>query len=70
MEVWYWLSAYHLMLLNICTKGFRVTDLNSRVNARVIANVDARWMDIWTHTLLVSELLSKCDLYTEICKTV
>ena len=43
--------------LYICTKfcesiskGFTVTDLNSRVNARVVTNVDARWTDIHTDT--------------------
>ena len=42
-----WLSAHPLIMLYICTKfyasisnGFRVTDLKSRVNARVAANVD------------------------------
>ena len=47
-----WLSAHPLMMLYICTKfcesiskGFSVTDLSSRVNARVVANVDARWKD-------------------------
>ena len=56
VEVWYWLSAHYLMMLCICTmfcesisKDFRVTDLNSRVNTRVVTNVDARWMDIQTH---------------------
>ena len=40
-------SAHPLMLLYICkkvcesiSKGFRETDLNSRVNARVVTNVD------------------------------
>ena len=44
------------MMLYICTKfcesiskGFRVTDLNSSVNAKVVANVDARQLDIQTH---------------------
>ena len=41
-----WLSAHPLMMLYIYTKfceriskGFRVTDLNSKVNTRVVANV-------------------------------
>ena len=44
------------MMLIICTKvresfskGFRVTDLNRRVNARKVANVDVGGMDIQTH---------------------
>ena len=47
-----WLSTYPLMMLYICTKfcesiskGFRVTDLNSRVNTMVAANVDAGQTD-------------------------
>ena len=47
-----WLSAHPLMMLYICTKfgasiskGFRVTDLNSRVNIRVVANVDDEWTE-------------------------
>ena len=52
-----WLSAHPLMMLYICTKvcgsvsrGFRVKDLNSKVNARVVANVDSGWTDIQTNT--------------------
>ena len=48
MELQLLFGAYCLMMLYICTKfceniskGFRVTDLNIRVNARVVANVDA-----------------------------
>ena len=44
------------MILYTCTKfcesiskGFRITDLNSRVNARVVATVDAGRTDIRTH---------------------
>ena len=43
-----WLSAHPLMMLYICTKvcesiskGFGVTNLNSKVNARVVTNIDA-----------------------------
>ena len=50
------LSAHPLMMLNICTKvyestskGFRVTNLNSMVNARVVDNVVAGQPDIQTH---------------------
>ena len=52
-----WLSSHPLMALYICTKfcesiskGFRVTDLNGRVKAKVLAYVDAGRTDIWTPT--------------------
>ena len=50
------LSAHPLMMLYTCTKfcesiskGFRVTDLNSMVNARVVANDDAGRTDTRTN---------------------
>ena len=55
VELWLLLSAYCLIMLYICTKicenisnGFKVTDLNSRVEARVVANVDSH-MNGWTN---------------------
>ena len=49
MELWHLSCPHCLIVFYICTKfcrssskGFRVTDLNSRVDARVVANVDGR----------------------------
>ena len=51
------------MMLYICTKfceiiskGFRITDLNSRVKARVVANVDER-MDACTDERMDNQIL-------------
>ena len=45
--------SHCLIMLNICIKfcqsiscGFRVTLLDSRINSRVVANVDG-WMYVW-----------------------
>ena len=38
------------------SKGFRVTDLTRRVNARVVANVDAGWINLQTHALTDKKL--------------
>ena len=62
MELWYLFCPHRLIEFNICTKfcqsisqGFRVTDLNTMVNARVVANVDGqtygrmyRRTNVWT----------------------
>ena len=49
VKLWVLFCPYCLIVFYICTKfcqsislGFRVTDLNSRVDARVVANVDGR----------------------------
>ena len=75
------LSVHHLMMLYICTKfcesiskDFRVIDLISRVNARVVANVNARWMDIQTHAQTESWLsthpLMMLYICTKVCESV
>ena len=55
MELRYLFCAHRLIMLYICTKfchsitkGFRVTDLEFKVDARVVANVYGR-MDIQTN---------------------
>ena len=69
-----WLSINPLMMLYICTKfcesisnGFRVTDLNSRVNTMVAANVDAGQTDGQTDIQTHAQMDGKPDPYIASC---
>ena len=77
VELWYLFFAQHLMLFYTCVKffesipkEFRVTDLNSRVDARVVANVDARRTDTRTNGRKIGPYIAPCQKDKKKCNSV